>query len=687
MLAYRFVDVAGLLNFVHGLSQWIYVQPDADVRDKLIEVLVNTEPHVTLGTMEPLYLRLPDDSAEWPIKPSAEDGAEAVPTLPTGLQALSWTSLSLLLALEPTSSMLNRDDLVFVVQGHRSDLLDMLDAIYELEHSDTVEVLIAPINPDTAGDLQSALVDKSLPGRLPRWATETQPNDDQPVASLIKVSGLQRFYLLDKTATDPHLRLFYRHVFPQAAAVPPNLQLYVEWGYRYLLPPASFIMESWQRDKLGLVLLPAPGNGGPLIVSPSVVFRPVLQVARSLHITDSTGIAQLEPVPAQTEPRILDVQLQLKRRPAAELRENENALRHQIQNNLSRLERLLGRERETKARRLYLYSDIDPHDMDRLRTFVLNNPLVLLNEFGYFCGRFHGGVYHMVLLPFEDGSSVVTPDRFPDPPSQLQVFRREPAWAAPGYELYIPRDQELFPPLAQGLDNREEILRQALGMTAEYSNETTNVMVLLYPDAHGQVINYHISLTAEAGFVPLGSVGQSINTHVLSPETVEAVSIQVFENLAEALKPENISQDVFQLREKVVETYRSSWNSVRFELEELLKRGLEARKIADVVQARVEEVEHIEDQQLYEWESLLHQVILLAERVEFATNKRDADFQQRQSDLLTRLHKHAERNDVKRLQTALEAVSEAVHAPDFSGDHADIATMLESLAAEMRAAQ
>ena len=68
-LNYQFADVAGLLTFVHGLSQWIYTQPDADERDRLTDLLYATSPLATPTTMIPLYLALPADSANWPIKP------------------------------------------------------------------------------------------------------------------------------------------------------------------------------------------------------------------------------------------------------------------------------------------------------------------------------------------------------------------------------------------------------------------------------------------------------------------------------------------------------------------------------------------------------------------------------------------------------------------------------------------
>jgi hypothetical protein len=686
-LTYRFADVAGLLNFVHGLSQWIYTQPDADVRDNLIELLYNTAPKVTPETMVPLYLSLPSDSANWPIKPGSVDGAEAVSMLPTDVKPLSWTGLALLLALEPTSSALSRDDLVFVVQGTRDDLFSILDAIFQLEQSEDVQLTIAPVNPASLGSLRSAppVGAGASAGNMPGWVGDRLPAYDQPVACLIKVSGLRRFYLLEKTATDPHLRLFYRHTFPPAVPVPPSLQLYVEWGYRYPLPPASFIMDSWQRDKLGLVLLPAPRQGDPLVVSSAVAFRPVLQVARDLRIVDGTVSRALEPLSVQAETKLIDVEMRLKKRPAGETRENEQALRHQIQNDLWRLQRILAREREAGIRRLYLYADDNPQDMDHLRDFVLDNPLVILNEFGYFCGDFHGKAYHAVLLPTEDGSSVVTPDRFPDPPAAGQIFRRDPAWAgqSSGYELYIPRDLELYPPLAPGLEERDDILKHALGMTADYNYEAGRVVVLLWPGADGNLLNFHIPL-GSGGFVPLGGVAQAINTHVLAPETVQAVSVQVFENLGEALKPQNISADVLELRKQVISTYRSAWDVARVELDQLLKRGIDAEKVAEAIRERFAEVIKVEGTQLDDWQAFLEQVVTLAQKIEVQANTRDAEFEQKQTALIGTLMTHIEKNHARRLQDKFEKVAQAVQNADSPEKRSEIAAMLESLAAEIR---
>ena len=45
------------------------------------------------------------------------------------------------------------------------------------------------------------------------------------------------------------------------------------------------------------------------------------------------------------------------------------------------------------------------------------------------------------------------------PPDAARVFRREPAWATPdsGCDVYIPRDMELFPTLAQGFEERHDL--------------------------------------------------------------------------------------------------------------------------------------------------------------------------------------------------------------------------------------
>ncbi|MCC7447681.1 MAG: hypothetical protein IT324_09705, partial [Anaerolineae bacterium] len=527
-IAYQFADVVGLLNYVHGLSQWIYTRPDADERDLLVAILQAAAPKATPGTRVPLYLTLPAESASWAIKPSSVDGAQFAEVIPADLRPLSWTNLALLLALQPSPAVPRRDDLVFVVQGTRSDLLGVLDAIFALEHehAEDVSVLLAPVEPTSLGGLKAKSGAQRNGPKNPDWSPEQDGAFDPEVACLVKVSGLRRFYLLEKTITDPHLRLFYRHIFPPHVPVPPGLQVYVEWGWRYPLPPASFIMEAWQRDKLGLVLLPAPGTGEPLIVSSAITFRPVLHVAREIQITDWTGATTLTPVTAQLDPRLLNVQLRLQKRALDDTRENEQALRHRIQNDLWRLQRILAREQEAKSRRLYIYADNDPRDMARLRDFIMGNPLAILNEFRYFCGTFRDQTYHLVLLPIEDGSSVVTPDRFPDPPESARVFRREPAWAASeaGHELFIPRALELYPALAPGLENQGEVLKQALGMTAAYNYEAGKVMVLLWPDRNGDLVNYHIPLDSAGGFGPLGAAAESINTQALTPEIVQAVS-------------------------------------------------------------------------------------------------------------------------------------------------------------------
>ncbi len=688
-LIYQFADVAGLLNFVHGLSQWIYTQPDAEERDRLIDMLHAATPQATPETMTPLILVLPAESASWPIKPGAIDDAQAIPALPGYLQPLSWTNLALLLALEPMPAMPRRDDLVFVVQGVRDDLLAILDAIFELEHehSEDMQLLLAPVEPDSLGGLRvraASSVTRLERAKL-RWtlSDETAIPSDKAVACLVKVSGLRRFYLLNKTITDPRLRLFYRHIFPPYVPVPPGLQLYVEWGYRYTLPPASFIMEAWQRDRLGLVLLPAPGTGEPLVVSSELKFRPVLQVSRDVRLADAAGHTTLTPIAAEPESRLLDVQVRLQKRPAGDVRENEQALRHRIQNDLWRLQRLLAHEREERSRRLYVYADDDPGDMTRLRSFILDNPLSILNEFGYFCGRFGERVYHLLLLPVEDGTSVVTPDRFPSPPEAGRVFRREPSWTATesGYEVYIPRDTELYPALTQGLEARDDLLRQALGLAAD---RTDRLLALLWPDVDGTLVNFHVPLDGNAGFAPLGGAAQTLNARVLTPEAVAAVSAQVFDGLREAIRPEHIPEDVQALRDRIAETYQAAWNDANQELERLLASGSQVEQLVDAVRERYADVEELQHKQLEDWHAFLQQVLALAENIEARAAHYDAELDAKHAALIDRLRQRVETNHIQRLRDKFEQVTRAVSDIASPQDRADIAAQLEALASEIR---
>src|SRR5262249_41023176 len=150
--------------------------------------------------------------------------------------------------------------------------------------------------------------------------------------------------------------------------------------------------------KLGLVLLPAPRIGaGPLVVSSAIAFRPVLHVARHVMLADASK--QAEVVPPASDVKPLDVEVRLRNRAAGDVRENEQALRHQIQNDLGGWQGLRARKQGPKLRRLYIYADDNPAEITALRNFILENPLAILNEFRYFCGRFEGQTYHLLLLP------------------------------------------------------------------------------------------------------------------------------------------------------------------------------------------------------------------------------------------------------------------------------------------------
>lgn len=685
-LIYQFEDVAGLLNYTHGLSQWMYTQSDADERDRLVGLLFESTPQATPGTVAPLYLTLPAESTAWPITPGTVDGAQLVAVAPVNVKPIWWTDLALRLALEPSGVTPRRDDLVFVVQGVRADLLDVLDAIFKLEHehAEDIQVLLAPVDPASLGSLQPNGARPSASGQY-SWTTDTA-DAGQAVACLVKVSGLRRFYLLEKTLADPRLRLFYRHVFPPYVPVPPGLQLYVEWGYVYKLPPASFLMEAWQRDRLELVLLPAPGAGTPLVVSSAVRFRPVLQIAGDVQIVDTEGHAELKPVPGLREPKLLDVQLRLQKRPPNESRENEQALRHRIQNDLWRLQRLLARDREAKSRQLYAYADDDPGEMARLRSFIMDNPLVILNEFGYFCGRFRDRLYHLVLLPVEDGTNVVTPDRFPNPPAPERVFRREPGWAmeGEGHDLYIPRDTELFPALEPGLEGREELLRRVLGMTPDYDYLVHKVMVLLWPDGNGAIANYHLPLDAKGGFVPISQVAPTINMSILTPQRVEAVAAQVYDGLADALRPERIPEPIRDLQAQITATHQAAWETARQELDTLLAQGTDADKIAQGVHERLADIQALESQQFEDWQAFLESVLALAKKIDAQAKVRGVELDAKHDALMAELRKRVDNNQVRQLREKFEQVASAVQSFDAADHWQEIAGMLEALAAELR---
>jgi RNA polymerase-interacting CarD/CdnL/TRCF family regulator len=247
--------------------------------------------------------------------------------------------------------------------------------------------------------------------------------------------------------------------------------------------------------------------------------------------------------------------------------------------------------------------------------------------------------------------------------------------------VYIPRDTELYPALTQGLEARDDLLRQALGLTADPAHR---LIALLWPDQDGALVNFHVPLDGNAGFVPLGSAAQTLNARVLTPEAVAAVSAQVFDGLREAIRPERVPEDVQALRDRIVETYQAAWNEASQELEQLLVGGNEVERLADAIRESFADVEALERQQLDDWCTFLQHVLALAEKIEARAAHYNAEVDAKHAALIEGLRQRVETNYIRRLRDQFEQVAQAVHVSGSPQDRADIAAQLEALAAELR---